>query len=203
VQKLRYLNVPEKRMGSWGMMASLERSSCKGTWVMSTSSMTTCPLEMVKTRNSASTVEDLPLPVRPHTPTYGTKDRESIILREEGCSTRWKIFYHSLHRHICLEYVQYGHEPSSWNGNFVNLYCDLRGSGFESRVPNLPPKWGSLSFFASNRPVFLPHRDLTFFRTPLDLLRFSGGLWNLELMGSNPRAFFYVSNAHRVPTTAS
>jgi len=53
--------VPEKRTGSWGMMAKRVRRSCSLMVEMSTPSMTIQPFRASRNRKSASDNVDLPI----------------------------------------------------------------------------------------------------------------------------------------------
>lgn len=64
------LIVPYKKNGSCGMAFSRDRTSCRGTSEISMSSIKMLPWEISIMRKSASTREDLPLPLRPQMPIF-------------------------------------------------------------------------------------------------------------------------------------
>ena len=68
-------------------MARLDLRRGSLTSLMLTSSIKISPDEMDKTLNSASTVDDLPLPVRPHTPTLKKKTKKKKTKKHKYSGT--------------------------------------------------------------------------------------------------------------------
>lgn len=64
-----FRNVPENRIGSWGMMEIFERQCWRLTIALARPSMTMAPSSS-QSRNSAWIRDDLPAPVRPTIPIY-------------------------------------------------------------------------------------------------------------------------------------
>lgn len=65
---IKYLMVPLNMITSWGIAESLERRISRGTWRTSVPSIDIRPWVISNSRNSAITVDDLPLPVLPQIP---------------------------------------------------------------------------------------------------------------------------------------
>mmetsp|Transcript_70178 Transcript_70178/g.158705 ORF Transcript_70178/g.158705 Transcript_70178/m.158705 type:complete len:228 (-) Transcript_70178:156-839(-) len=83
------LRGPEKRWGSWGMIASALRSWGRATLAVSTPSMSTCPPHTSLRRARARSSEDLPEPVRPTTPSLEPPNtRQSTPCKTQGKSDR-------------------------------------------------------------------------------------------------------------------
>jgi hypothetical protein len=70
--------VPEKRTGSWGMIARRERRECRFICEMSRPSMCMDPCLASKNLNSASVKEDLPAPVRPTMPIRSLRSTRNV-----------------------------------------------------------------------------------------------------------------------------
>mmetsp|Transcript_10044 Transcript_10044/g.29734 ORF Transcript_10044/g.29734 Transcript_10044/m.29734 type:complete len:207 (+) Transcript_10044:199-819(+) len=82
-------SVPEKRCGSWGITARPRRRRCSGTRPVSTPSMAMVPASTSLSRARLSSIEDLPEPVRPQTPTFAPAGMStSIPLSTVGRSER-------------------------------------------------------------------------------------------------------------------
>ena len=84
--------VPRKSVGSWGMMASLDRRSSNPTVAMFTPSMWMDPPESSTSRNKADMMLDLPAPVRPTTPIRSPPCTfKSMPCRTSGRPARYRI----------------------------------------------------------------------------------------------------------------
>ena len=102
------LTVPWKRVGSWGIILSLDRKSCNPISDISTPSMIIRPADGSTIRNKAWMRVDFPLPVRPTTPTFLSPGNVQLIpLRTIGMSWLYLIWRPSIwivpyHGHLSI-----------------------------------------------------------------------------------------------------